>query len=344
MVFLSYSRKDRDAAKALYDRLRTGGYKVWFDEESLLPGEDWELEIHKAIKNCSAVIICLSSNWVNDRGYVQKELKMTLEVFSEMPEGKVFVIPVKLDTCELPPSLSRLHWISFSETDGFERLRKAIDTTMGVPTIASVKAASQSVTPWQEIVEDIIAKGGMIYLDDWTTGNSQEELAFKVFLKDRWNTGMDLFEAQNWEGVINLWKPLLSNPFFRIEHPEWADKPYFRCQIHSAKSQLFFAHVQLGQSAEYKTHVPIAYSLLNEVLLANPYSQKGESHDRLPTDHAETQNLNYRDTLNFALQWYEGWDGCFDVVGIENEEAKKTKTEIFNRLSEIEFMSKLRPK
>jgi hypothetical protein len=322
----------------LYQRLTAKGYSLWFDEQNLLPGQNWQLEIQQAIRKSAAVLICLSSRWVNSRGYVQKELKMTLDVLAEIPEGKVFMIPIKLDECEVPPSLSQLHWVRLFDEDGYQRLEKAIDVASGVSPSTSPSVISRSSSAWHEFVEDIIAKGGMIHEDHWTSGNSAEEVAFKQLLKGRWETGMDFMQTKNWLAILELWQPLSENRFFRVDDPQWSDKPYYRCQIHAGKCQLFFAHVHLGQEGEFKKHVPLAFALLNEVLLGNPYSLKGASHDRLPTVGARTQNLNYRDTLNFALEWYDGWESCFDFAGVPEADAQKAKVRIFHRLSEIEFM------
>ena len=39
----------RNAVKALYDRLTNDGVDAWLDKERLLPGQDWELGIRKAV-------------------------------------------------------------------------------------------------------------------------------------------------------------------------------------------------------------------------------------------------------------------------------------------------------
>ena len=50
---------DREPFRALYNRLvtlalagsaREDGVDTWFDKEKLLPGQDWELEIHRAVR------------------------------------------------------------------------------------------------------------------------------------------------------------------------------------------------------------------------------------------------------------------------------------------------------
>ncbi|MCP4111182.1 MAG: toll/interleukin-1 receptor domain-containing protein, partial [Desulfobacteraceae bacterium] len=59
-VFLSYARQDRICAKQLYEDITKAGISVWWDEESLLAGQEREFEIRKAIKNCSYFITLLS--------------------------------------------------------------------------------------------------------------------------------------------------------------------------------------------------------------------------------------------------------------------------------------------
>ncbi|MFZ0513789.1 MAG: toll/interleukin-1 receptor domain-containing protein [Candidatus Nitrosopolaris sp.] len=101
-VFLSYAREDSDAAKRLYEDLKNDGLSPWLDKESLLPGQNWEIEIRKAIKNSRYFIALLSSNSVDKRGFVQKEFKFALEVLDEVPESQIFVIPARLNECKIP--------------------------------------------------------------------------------------------------------------------------------------------------------------------------------------------------------------------------------------------------
>ncbi|HEU0027887.1 MAG TPA: toll/interleukin-1 receptor domain-containing protein, partial [Ktedonobacterales bacterium] len=56
-VFISYSRKDIEFAKRLKEDLRSSGAKIWFDHESLKPGEpDWEKAIRRGIEAATAVV------------------------------------------------------------------------------------------------------------------------------------------------------------------------------------------------------------------------------------------------------------------------------------------------
>jgi hypothetical protein len=341
-IFLSYSHRDTESATNLYNKLTQAGHSVWFDKESLLPGQDWEYEIRRAIDEAKAVLICLSSNWVNKRGYVQKELKLALEVMKEIPEGQIYTIPVRLDDCTLPPALAKLQWVDLFESNGLERLQRALESYLAHDprTHNSVKATE--INAYSEFIEDAIAKGGIIHRDPWEEGKTTVELAFKKLLKGRWNKSLELLNAQQYQEMIYLWAPLDGHPYFRIDHEEWRDKPYFRCQIHRAKSDLFIAHAQLG-AQNLETHVPAAVRLLSEVLEANPYSMKGGDPDRLPTEHAENQNLAYQDTLNFAIKWIHEWGldigGMFDISESEFARLQRRARE---RLYEIELLLKMR--
>lgn len=102
-VFISYARQDLDAAIRLYNDLSSKtDLKPWFDKEDLLPGQSWDLEIRKAIKNSRYFIALFSSISVSKRGYVQKEFRKAIDTFDEFPEGEIFAIPVRLDECEIP--------------------------------------------------------------------------------------------------------------------------------------------------------------------------------------------------------------------------------------------------
>ena len=63
-VFLCHSSNDKVSILALYQPLRSDNIDVWFDEENLLPGQDWKLEIRKAVRASDVVIVCISQDWV----------------------------------------------------------------------------------------------------------------------------------------------------------------------------------------------------------------------------------------------------------------------------------------
>jgi formylglycine-generating enzyme required for sulfatase activity len=127
-VFLCHSSADKPAVRELYQRLCADGVEAWLAEENLLPGQDWQLEIPKAVRESDAVIVCLSTGAINKAGYVQKEIKFALDVADAQPQGAIFLIPVRLEECDVPERLSRWQWVNLFSTMGYERLLKALRT------------------------------------------------------------------------------------------------------------------------------------------------------------------------------------------------------------------------
>ena len=61
-----------------------------------MPGQDWDLEIQKAVHKSDTVVVCLSNSSITKEGYIQKEIRFALDVADEKPEGTIFLIPARL--------------------------------------------------------------------------------------------------------------------------------------------------------------------------------------------------------------------------------------------------------
>ena len=125
-VFLCHASTDKPKVRDLYRYLRKRGIQPWFDEEHLVGGQDWQVEIPKALATSDAIIICLTKNSVDKEGYIQKEIKFALDKALEMPEGRIFLIPVKFEECEVPFALSRYQWVDLTIEAGYSKMMKAL--------------------------------------------------------------------------------------------------------------------------------------------------------------------------------------------------------------------------
>lgn len=125
-IFISYARSDYDKALELYTFLKNRGFSPWLDKKDLLPGQEWKAEIKQAIRESVVFIACLSNSSVNKQGFVQVELKDGLDVAEEMPEGVIYIIPVRLDECDVPSRLEKYQWMDYFEPDELEKLIRAI--------------------------------------------------------------------------------------------------------------------------------------------------------------------------------------------------------------------------
>jgi MoxR-like ATPase len=125
-VFLCHSSNDKPAVRKLYGRLRQEGLDAWLDEENIIPGQTWDLEIRRAVQDADLVIVCLSHGSVTKTGYVQREISMVLDLSEEQPEGKIYLIPARLEECEVPRRLARFQWVDLFQPDGYNRLLSAV--------------------------------------------------------------------------------------------------------------------------------------------------------------------------------------------------------------------------
>lgn len=147
-VFLCHSSGDKAKVREFYHRLKTNGVDPWLDEEDLLPGQAWQVEITKAVQASSAVLVFLSRGSVQATGFVNKEIKFALDVADAQPEGKIFVIPARLEDCEVPERLRHLQWVNLFEAAGYEKLLRAL-TAAGLREIRSTSGSESAPKPME---------------------------------------------------------------------------------------------------------------------------------------------------------------------------------------------------
>jgi hypothetical protein len=129
-VFISYASQDQERVLPVYDYLVKNGYpNTWIDCKKLLPGQPWEFEIERNLRKSEIVLIFLSHNSINKRGFVQKELKTCLRYLEEKLNSDIYIVPIKLDTeVALPEELSKLQWLELERHDALILLKASLDT------------------------------------------------------------------------------------------------------------------------------------------------------------------------------------------------------------------------
>jgi hypothetical protein len=125
-IFLSYAREDKDRVLELYKNLNKDGYDAWIDSEKILPGQDWDIEINKAIKASDAIILCLTNISVQKEGYVQREMKKAIDLAQEKLRSTIFIIPARLDECAVPEDVSRWQYVDLFSEAGYEKLTSSL--------------------------------------------------------------------------------------------------------------------------------------------------------------------------------------------------------------------------
>ena len=125
-IFLIHAHSDRETVHKLYQRLVSDGLNVWLDAERLQPGQDWQNEIRNALLKCDVILVCLSRGFDKQQGYRHEELKLALEKANFLPDDQVYIIPVRLEKCDMPESLRHLHRVDLFKQGGYKKLLGAL--------------------------------------------------------------------------------------------------------------------------------------------------------------------------------------------------------------------------
>lgn len=109
--FISYSTADAsDFALNLADALLSGPPTIpaWLDRREIPPGEEWDVQIVEAIRNCESLLFVMTIDSVEDQSVCKQEWTRALSY-------KKPIIPLKLHAdAELPFRLGSRHYIDFT--------------------------------------------------------------------------------------------------------------------------------------------------------------------------------------------------------------------------------------
>jgi WD40 repeat protein len=125
-AFISYVREDSARVDELQRVLEANGIAVWRDLVRLLPGDDWEAGVRRAITDDALVFIaCFSRASESGRKtYMNAELALAVEELRLRRPDVPWLIPVRFDDVQ-PPNLNlgagrtlrSLQWADLSGTD-----------------------------------------------------------------------------------------------------------------------------------------------------------------------------------------------------------------------------------
>lgn len=142
-VFISYVHEDSDQVDQLQRILEAAGIPVWRDTADLWPGEDWRARIRGAItRNALVFLACFSTtSLARSQSYMNEELVLAIEQLRQRPPERPWLIPVRLDHCEIPDLdigagrtltfLQRADLFGNHYGDGARRLVAAIERILG---------------------------------------------------------------------------------------------------------------------------------------------------------------------------------------------------------------------
>jgi len=202
-IFLCHSSGDKPAVRNLYQRLSSDGFDPWLDEEKFLGGQKWEPEIAKAVKNSDVVIVCLSHKAINKAGYVHKEIKFALDKAEEQPEDTIYLIPLKLEECDVPERLRHLHRIDFFEEKGYERLTNSLQKCAETITSGSDPESNLMQRPEE-----------LTYVEDNETFSNTIDMEFVLIQPGEFDMGSPVNETGRYDDEGPVHHVTISKAFY----------------------------------------------------------------------------------------------------------------------------------
>lgn len=144
-IFISYSRRDDAIMRKVAFYLRDQGFKVWVDNEKLIPGTPaWEESIEDAIKNAFAVIVILSPDSKGSE-WVRREI-----TYADEFHKRVFPVLVKgAEDVSLPLRLITRQYVDLrtDEDAGLNALSAAITFYIDEKQTLEMKRPAASQAP-----------------------------------------------------------------------------------------------------------------------------------------------------------------------------------------------------
>jgi len=147
-LFLAHSSKDKEFARNLYDDLLKLGFRVWFDEVEMEPGDSLIQKIGSAIRSSMNLAVLLSKDSVSSK-WVEKEVSVAMT--GQLAGSNINVIPIRLDDATLPPFLSDISYVDFRKSEKmkleFARLVKSLlSSSIQQGTLLRLVSSNATVT------------------------------------------------------------------------------------------------------------------------------------------------------------------------------------------------------
>jgi hypothetical protein len=197
-TFISYASPDRERVLPFYEWLEKQGFDVWMDCRRLKPGQNWSVEINRALDKATFIISFVSRLSFDRRGYLQRELKLALDKVTEKLVDDIYLIPVLLDDdVEIPNQIKHLHFIRANEPNCKEQIVGALNHQLERLGIESREIQEKEEVYWTFHVKR----------EEWDGIPGYEvELQFMEFRSDRYRSVPEIGEYIKGTLLPNLFR------------------------------------------------------------------------------------------------------------------------------------------
>jgi hypothetical protein len=145
-AFVSHSSKDIPIVDKIVADLESNGVSVWYDKFEIRAGDDIVDKVNEGLKDSEYFLLILSPNALSS-SWVKEETSFA--VLQQIAFKGIFVIPVLIQDCDIPPLLRHRRYVDFRKSydEGMEELLKIFEENDKV-----LKDLSKNkIAPWPDI-------------------------------------------------------------------------------------------------------------------------------------------------------------------------------------------------
>jgi tetratricopeptide (TPR) repeat protein len=138
LVYLSYSREDRDAARQIASRLAAAGINIWLDEAQILPGESWPEAVERAVTRARVLVAVIPR--ALSASSIAREWRLMLSL------GKPILPVITRKDTPLPSPLRDLVAIDLSNdfAHGLVQIQRSLERLLA-PTLVKSDRAEEAL-------------------------------------------------------------------------------------------------------------------------------------------------------------------------------------------------------
>jgi hypothetical protein len=138
-VFLSHGSRDKVVVRAIAERLRADGLRVWFDEWEISAGDSIPGKIEEGLVQSRVLVLCMSANSA-ESDWTQLEAG-TFRFRDPLNKERRF-IPLRLDDTPLSGSIAQFRYINWLTVDHEDEYRELLEACC--PASEPVSTAERS--------------------------------------------------------------------------------------------------------------------------------------------------------------------------------------------------------
>jgi len=123
-VFLSHSSKDKSIVRAIAERLRADGLRVWLDAWEIRPGDSIPAKIEEGLERSRVLVLCMSAHAF---GSDWARLEAGTFRFRDPLNSERRFIPLRLDEATIRGSLAQFLYISWLAEEREQEYTKLVE-------------------------------------------------------------------------------------------------------------------------------------------------------------------------------------------------------------------------